>query len=118
MHLSRKLGMATSLLMVTSFACVHEVDAQSKGADPQAAGLADMHKRMAAAHEKMADCLASGKPAADCRQTMASTCAGIEGCVMQDGMGMGMMGMHGRRGMMMENCPGVSGPSDKQKSGK
>lgn len=118
MHLIRNLGMAVSLLMVTSFACIHEVDAQSKAGSPQATSLAERHKRMAAAHVKVADCLDSGKPAAECQQTMANACAAIEGCAMQDGMGMGMMGMHGQRGMMMESCPGMSVPSGKQKTGK
>lgn len=50
----------------------------------------EMRDKMAAAHEKMAACLRSDKPFADCRSEMQHSCKtmmGEEGCPM---MGMGM----------------------------
>jgi hypothetical protein len=68
----------------------------------------EARQQMAAVHQKMADCLKSDRPMAECRSEMMSSCRtmmGEKGCPMMEhaggGMGPGMMGpgMH-RRGMM------------------
>lgn len=59
--------------------------------EPQAAAPSQqMREQMAVMHEKMASCLRSDKPFADCRSEMQSNCKtmmGEQGCPM---MGMGM----------------------------
>lgn len=58
----------------------------------------EMREKMAAMHEKMAACLRSDKPFAECRQEMMKSCQtmmGGKGCSM---MGMGGMGHMGNMG--------------------
>ena len=58
----------------------------------------EQREKMAQAHEKMAACLRSDRPVADCHQEMMQAChdtMGAQGC----GMMMGQGGMRGR-GMM------------------
>jgi hypothetical protein len=77
-------------------------------ADPQAAAPADptpaARQQMAEVHEKMAACLRSDRPIAECRAEMWKSCqsmTGESGCPMGGGMGPGMgRGMMHRRGMM------------------
>ncbi|MFI5315474.1 MAG: hypothetical protein ACHQ6T_07225 [Myxococcota bacterium] len=59
----------------------------------------ELRQQMAAVHQKMADCLRSTRPIADCRAEMVSSCQqlmGDSGCPMMGsgsgGMGPGMMG--------------------------
>ena len=59
----------------------------------------EMRQQMAAVHEKMAACLRSDRPFAECRDEMQKTChdmMGEHGCPM---MG---MGMHGHDRMMKQ----------------
>lgn len=66
----------------------------------------EMREKMATLHERMAACLRSDKPIADCRSEMKKSCGeimGKEGCPMMDGMHHGMMD-HG----MMNNPSSVT----------
>jgi hypothetical protein len=63
---------------------------------PPAEPSPELRARMAAAHQKMADCLKSSRPIAECRAEMRESCRGMmdeHGCSMmgtsEDGMGMG-----------------------------
>jgi hypothetical protein len=55
----------------------------------------EMRENMATIHERMAACLRSDKPFAECRQAMQQSCSNMMG-----GQGCPMMGM-GQRGRMM-----------------
>jgi hypothetical protein len=85
--------MASVLLVVAGRAFAADAPAA-----PPAEPSKEMRAKMAALHEKMAACLRSDKPIADCRAEAMQYCQsnmGEHGCM---GMGMGM-GMHG--GMQM-----------------
>ena len=66
----------------------------------------EVRQQMATVHQKMADCLRSERPFAECRSEMMKSCtemAGASGCPMMGsgpgGMGPGMMGQgHGMMG--------------------
>jgi len=65
---------------------------------PPAAPTAEQRQKMAEVHQKMADCLRSDRPLADCRNEMAAAChdmMGAGGCPMMGngpgGMGPGMV---------------------------
>ena len=87
------------------------------GADPQQSTPAEpsptSRQKMAEVHQRMATCLASDKPIAQCRSEMWKNCQdlmGKDGCPMMGawggGMGPGMMG-----GGMMQNPPVNPGPA-------
>jgi len=66
----------------------------------------EMRAKMASAHERMAACLRSERPMAECRSDMTKSChevMGERGCPMM-GMGMNHEGMQG---------PGAGTPKDK-----
>lgn len=72
----------------------------------------ELRAQMAAVHQKMAECLRSERPIADCQAEMASSCqamTGAGGCPMMGpmgaGMGPGMMG-HGMMGRGTAPQPG------------
>src|SRR5688572_31307964 len=80
-----ELALATMLIggVVTAFAA-------DEPATPPAPSK-QMREQMASMHEKMATCLRSDKPFADCRSEMQASCKsmmGEQGCPM---MGMGML---------------------------
>ena len=67
----------------------------------------EQRERMAEAHEKMAACLRSDRPAADCHREMMQAChdtMGPQGCPMMMGQGPG-----GMRGRGMRRGPGAAG---------
>jgi len=66
----------------------------------------EMREKMAAMHERMAACLRSDRPVADCRKEMQQGCQAVMG---KEGCPMTGMGMHG--GMMGE--PPATKPSTK-----
>jgi hypothetical protein len=71
-----------------------------------AAPSAEQREKMAAAHQKMAECLRSSRPFADCRAEMKNACRdmmGDAGCPMM-GHEPGAMG-HGKDGGMMKGPP-------------
>lgn len=73
---------------------------------PPAEPSKEMRAKMASAHERMAACLRSERPMAECRSDMMKSChevMGERGCPMM-GMGMKREGMKG---------PGGSAPKDK-----
>jgi hypothetical protein len=56
---------------------------------------AETRQKMAEIHQKMADCLRSERPIAECRAEMGQSCQGMmagAGCPMTQDMGPGMMG--------------------------
>jgi hypothetical protein len=72
-------------------------------ADPSA----EQRQKMAEIHRKMADCLVSERPIAECRAEMHASCQsmmGADGCPMM-GMGPGMMGRGRMGGGMMPGAP-------------
>jgi len=91
--------------------------ASASAAEPKKAAPAEptpeARQQMAAVHEKMAQCLRSDRPMAECRTEMMNACqemVGAGSCPMMGkgagGMGPGMMGhgkMHG--GMMSQPAP-------------
>jgi len=86
-------------------------------ADPAPGTPADptpaQRQTMAELHRKMADCLASDRPFADCRAEMHQGCMtamGANGCPMMMGGGMGGGMMRGR-GMMGGQTPPAPPPS-------
>lgn len=83
---SRWAGLAIAAMMIAGAGAASAAD------EPPAmqAPSKEMRDKMAAMHEKMAACLRSEKPFADCRSEMHQSCQatmGERGCPM---MGMGM----------------------------
>jgi len=96
--------------------------ASTHAAEPKksapAAPTPEVRQQMADVHQKMAECLRSDRPIAECRTEMTKSCQGLVGqasCPMMGagagGMGPGMMGggsMHGGTmggGMMGQPAP-------------
>lgn len=90
---SRWIEVALFAMLIAGAAAAFAAD------EPKAAPSKEMREQMASAHEKMASCLRSDKPFADCRSEMQTNCKsmmGEQGCPMM-GMGMGVgMGMNDR----------------------
>lgn len=96
----------------------------ASAADPQKGAAAEpspeVRSQMAAVHEKMATCLKSSRPLAECREEMSRSCQsmmGEAGCPMMQmghggmgpGMGMGPgRGMH--HGQMMQGASPEKAP--------
>ena len=74
----------------------------------------EARQQMAAAHQKMADCLKSDRPIAECRTEMMKSChdmMGEGGCPMMGAGGSGMgPGMMGGGGMMPHGSPPAETP--------
>jgi hypothetical protein len=92
--------------------------AEPKTSAPAEPG-AEQREKMAAVHQKMAECLRSARPMAECRSEMANSChemMGDSGCPMMGsgagGMGPGMMG-HGQMGGGMMGQPAPEAPKKK-----
>jgi hypothetical protein len=92
----------------------------ARAAEPKKAAApaptAEQRQKMAEVHQKMADCLRSDRPIAECRSEMATAChdmLGADGCPMMGkgagGMGPGMMGKG--HGHMMEGSPSSTTPA-------
>lgn len=94
-HLRHLLAAAGALLLGGAALAAEPV--QPPPADP----TAEQRQKMAAIHDRMAACLRSERPFAECRAEMHASCQqtmGGAGCpMMGGGMGPGMMGgpMHG-----------------------
>jgi len=78
----------------------------------------EQRHKMAEVHQRMADCLVSARPMAECRSEMQKSCQemmGKAGCSMMDGgMGSGMMGggmMQGQGTGMNPAAPSQATPS-------
>jgi len=81
--------LALAAMLLAGAAAVFAAD-EPKATPP--APSQQMREQMASLHEKMATCLRSDKPFADCRSEMQTNCKsmmGEHGCPMM-GMGMGM----------------------------
>jgi hypothetical protein len=111
-------GIALAGLLSASLASA----AEPKKSEP-AAPSAEQREKMAAVHQKMAECLRSDRPMSECRAEMDKSCQemmGDSGCPMmgagQGGMGPGMMG-HGKgsgmHGGMMQGKPAPETPEKK-----
>ena len=94
--------------------------AEPKKAPP--APTAEQRQKMADIHQKMAECLRSDRPIAECRSEMATAChdtLGAEACPMmgkgRGGMGPGMMGGPMGPGMM-QGPPAAPKPSEPPKN--
>ncbi len=78
----------------------------------------EQRHKMAEIHQRMADCLVSARPIAECRGEMQKSChemMGKAGCSMMDGgMGSGMMGGGMMQGQGMGETPAA--PSQKTPS--
>lgn len=100
----------TTKLRVAAMAALLWTSASVVGAASPAPGSAaapskEQREKMAQAHEKMAACLRSDRPVADCHQEMMQTCHDTMG---GQGCGMMMMGP-GPRGRGMGRGPGAAG---------
>lgn len=76
----------TSMIFAMSAIQVSAADNKSKKDRP--APTAEEREKMAATHEKMAQCLRSDKPMKDCHEEMAKACKenmGGKGCMMGHG---------------------------------
>jgi len=92
---------------------------------PPPAPTAEQRQKMADIHQKMADCLRSDRPIAECRSEMATAChdmLGAGACPMmgqgRGGMGPGMMGggMGPGHGPMMQGAPTAPPSSEPPKN--
>jgi hypothetical protein len=106
----RRYGLITALALVVG-AVAWAADPQPPDPSPEARG------RMAAIHERMAACLKSDRPFAECRAEMWKDCQehmGKDGCPMLGpggGMGPGMGGRRHGPGMM-PGAPTAEPPSE------
>ncbi len=111
MRLRFVLTIAT--VMLASGSALAAEPAQPAAADPSP----EMRHKMAEVHQKMAECLLSEKPIAECRSEMQTSCQatmGKGGCpMMGGGMGAGMM-MHEKGTGMMQGAPSQAPPSGSQ----
>ena len=107
---SRWCGLVAAIaLLSASPAFAKEREAQAPP-DPTPEARAEM----ATAHQKMADCLKSDRPMADCRAEMMKSCQGMKGdggCPMGGGMGPGH-GKGPKGGGMMKGEPAPETPKE------
>ncbi len=104
-------GFVAALALSLTSAAFAAEPAKGPPADP----TPEARQQMATVHQKMADCLRSERPFAECRSEMMKSCKdmmGASGCPMMGsgpgGMGPGMMG-HGMTG------PPETAPTPKKK---
>ena len=110
-------AMIAALVLLASSSALAAEPKKSAPAEPSP----EVRQQMAAVHQKMADCLKSDRPMADCRAEMANSCkqmVGASGCPMMGsgtgGMGPGMMGGSGMMGGgMMGGQPAPETPKKK-----
>jgi hypothetical protein len=101
---SQWVGWIAALALAAGSSALAAEPKKSAPAEPSP----EVRQQMAAVHQKMADCLRSDRPMAECRTEMANSCqqmVGASGCPMMGsgtgGMGPGMMG----GGMMGQPAP-------------
>jgi len=84
------------------------VDSSKNDTVQNRGAMAKMHRQMADAHTKIADCLSSDRPISECQQQMTTMCSTMQGTM---GNMHGMMGGNGMHGMMggMTGCPMMNG---------
>ena len=107
---SGRFGIAAAIVMFS-------VSGIAWATEPPPAAPADptpaQRQGMAAIHRRMAECLVSERPFAECRSEMHGSCQktlGAQGCPMMQGGGMGpgmMGGGRMRGGGMMQGAPGT-----------
>jgi len=108
---SLRWGVSIAAALFLGAAAFAEEPAPPAPAEP----TSEQRKQMAETHRKMAECLLSERPFAECRAEMHARCQeqmGPEGCpMMGGGMGMGMgRGMRRGPGMMGEPSPAPNEP--------
>ena len=93
----KKVMIAAILLSLNTLSIPHSFADDKKNAP--AAPTQEQRKKMAAVHQKMADCLKSDKPIAECKSEMMKSCReemmSQGGCPMMGKMGGHMGGMMG-----------------------
>lgn len=111
-RMKRRFGIAAAILMFSISGIARAAESPPPvPADP----TPSQRQGMAAIHRKMAECLASERPFAECRAEMHASCQttlGAQGCPMMQGGGMGpgmMGGGRMRGGGMMEGASGTDG---------
>ena len=94
-RMSRWCGLIAALAMVAVFPAFAAEPERSASSGPSP----EVRQQMAAVHQKMAECLRSDRPIAECKAEMMKNChemMGESGCPMMGssggGMGPGMMG--------------------------
>jgi hypothetical protein len=93
----RKLTMTLALVLGLAFSTAAFADHhEGKEADKDPKKHIEMHKKMAEAHEKAADCLKDGKPEAECydafkkaKKEAGCDCCGAKECDLKKGKGKG-----------------------------
>ena len=116
MRTSLLYGMIAALALVQASAALSAEPAKAAPADP----TPEARQQMAAVHQKMADCLRSERPFAECRSEMMTSCKdmmGASGCPMM-GSGPGGMGPGTGHGMMhggSKKAPAPAAPSGSEK---
>lgn len=108
--------LAVLLIIGAGAATADEPPSAPSAATPSAAAAPskEMRATMAAAHERMAECLRSDRAVADCRSEMQATCRSMmggqgQGCPMAGGQGCPMQGQGMRKRAMQ--TPSASDPS-------
>ena len=106
--MTRRTGLWLASLTALVLVSARPVLAADPAKAPPPAPTAEQRQKMAEVHQKMADCLRSDRPIAECRSEMATAChdmMGAGGCPMMGtgpgGMGPGMKG-HGMGPGMMQ----------------
>ena len=110
-RMSRRFVLAVATSMLWSGAALAAEPAKPAPADPSP----EQRHKMAEVHQRMADCLVSTRPMAECLGEMQKSCQetmGKDGCSMMGG-DMGMMGggMHGQGMDTMGGAPSKASPS-------
>jgi hypothetical protein len=110
---SRSRGWIVALALTVASAAL----AQESPPSAPPAPTPEARAQMAAVHEKMATCLRSERPIAECRAEMWQGCQqhmGPEGCPMMGRgmMGRGMMGGQGRGPGMAPGAPSPEPPRE------
>ena len=106
-RMRRRFVLAVAGAMLAGGVALAEEVAKSAPADPSP----EQRHNMAEVHQRMAECLVSARPMAECRGEMQKSChemMGKGGCPMMDGgMGSKMMGCGMMRGQGMGETPGA-----------
>jgi hypothetical protein len=114
--MTRRTSHWTALLALVALVSAAPAFAAEPKKSAPAEPSAEQREKMAAVHQKMAECLRSARPMAECRSEMMKSCGemmGASGCPMMGsgpgGMGPGMM-EHGKMGGGMMGPPPPEAP--------
>ena len=96
--MTRRMASWVGVLVVAALAWSPPAHAADPKTAPPAAATAEQRQKMADIHQKMAECLRSDRPIAECRSEMAGSCHDSLGADMCPMMGKGGGMMHGGAG--------------------